>query len=111
LILPASAVCEQETREKFFAPQAGRKIQQRDPADFWETQPARRTGGLVVSLRSRENLSILVAAKKLVALDRGHYAHGTFLAGLSALHAAEAADTHRAGHGDFVGKRQKNLNW
>src|SRR6202008_4692129 len=49
-------------------------------------------------------------AKKLVALDRGDYTHGAFFARLGALHAAKAADAHGAGHGNFVGQGQENLD-
>jgi hypothetical protein len=44
-----------------------------------------------------EILFIIVAAEKLVPLNGSDDADGAFVAGLGALNAAEAANTHRAG--------------
>jgi hypothetical protein len=55
-------------------------------------------------------LCVFLAAEKFVALDRGDYADGAFVAGFGALHAAEAAHTDRTSHGDFVREGQKNFD-
>jgi hypothetical protein len=53
---------------------------------------------------------IVVATKKFVAFDSRDNANGAFIAGFGALHAAEAADFHRSGQSNFVGKRQENFD-
>jgi hypothetical protein len=55
-------------------------------------------------------LRVVLAAEKFVALDSGDYADGAFVAGLGALHAAEAAYADRASQCDFVREGQKNLD-
>src|SRR5437868_13216615 len=44
------------------------------------------------------------------SLNRGYHSDVAFIARFSALHAAEAADAHGTGHGNFVGQRQENLD-
>jgi hypothetical protein len=55
-------------------------------------------------------LRVVLAAEKFVALDRGDYADGAFVAGLGALHAAEAAHADRASQCDFVREGEKNFD-
>src|SRR5712692_9989068 len=59
---------------------------------------------------SRSSLLFFVAAKDLVELNGGNHADGAFIAGLGALHAAEATDPYRSGQSNLVGEGQKNLN-
>src|SRR5713226_1896423 len=59
---------------------------------------------------SWSSLLFFVAAKELVALNGGNHADGAFIAGLGALHAAEATDPYRPGQSNLVGQGQKNLN-
>jgi hypothetical protein len=53
---------------------------------------------------------VVVAAEEFVALDRGDYANGAFVAWLGALDAAEAAHAYRTGQSDLVGQGQKNFD-
>src|SRR5438034_7702466 len=85
-IPPASAVSEQGTRRETLAPQGS------------ECFP------------SQKLLFVFVAAKEFVALDGRNHADGAFITRFGALHAAKAADPYRSSHGNFVGKRQKNLD-
>ena len=55
-------------------------------------------------------LRVVLAAEKFVALDRGDYADGAFVARLGALHAAEAAHADRASQCDFVREGEKNFD-
>jgi hypothetical protein len=50
------------------------------------------------------------AAEKFVALDSGDNADGAFIAGLGALHAAEAAHADRTCQCDFVREGEKNFD-
>ena len=80
LILPASAVSEQETCEEL----------------------AKNSFVL--------GLGVFVATEKFVALDRGDHANGAFVAGLGALDAAEATHAYWASQSDFVRQGQENLD-
>jgi hypothetical protein len=61
-------------------------------------------------LDETENLVVVVAAQKLVALDGGNDAHGRFVARFGALNPAEATDANWSGQSDLVRKRQEDFN-
>jgi hypothetical protein len=53
---------------------------------------------------------VFLTAEKFVALDGGDNADGAFVAGLGALHAAEAAHADRPSQSDFVREGEKNFD-
>src|SRR6266852_6313658 len=55
-------------------------------------------------------LFVFFAAQEFVALDRGHYANGTFVARFSALNASEATNADGSGKGDFIRQGQEDFD-
>lgn len=90
LVLPASAVSEQEIGEN----QTLSSLLRVQLAGLPRGHPRRWNG-----------LLLIVSAQEFVAFDSCHYADGGIVARLGTLHTAEAAHTHRSGHGDFVRQR------
>jgi hypothetical protein len=98
-----------ETRENLDA--AGRAgVQSMDAADFCLLPRIVLKGNGGVASPVAENLFLLIAAQELVAFDSGDDTNGALIARLRALYAAEAANTHRSGEGNFIRQGQQNLH-
>ena len=55
-------------------------------------------------------LFVFFAAQEFVALDRGHYANGTFVARFGALNASEATNADGSGKGNFIRQGQEDFD-
>jgi hypothetical protein len=117
LILPASAVREQETcyRRKLSSLDSQRQKDEHLLAEFplrrrKIAQWCRRSPGKKLSHQPLQLGAFFFTAQKFVALNCSHYAYGAFFARFGALHASETAHTHWTCQSNFIRKSQEYFN-